>query len=34
MVEKGKGFLFELRRRRVLRVAGTYLVVGWLVTEI
>jgi tetratricopeptide (TPR) repeat protein len=28
-----KGFLFELRRRRVLPMAGAYLVIGWLVTE-
>jgi len=28
------GFLNELRRRRVLPVAGAYLAIGWLITEI
>jgi len=33
-MEKGNGFLFELRRRRMLPIAGAYLVIGWLVTEV
>ena len=31
---EGQRLLSELRRRRVLPVAGAYLVIGWLVTEI
>jgi len=34
MNESGTGFWSELRRRRVLPVAGAYLVIGWLVTEV
>ena len=35
MGARGHRRLFsELRRRRVLPVAGAYLVIGWLVTEI
>ena len=33
-MKKGKGFLFELRRRRVLPIAGAYLVAAWLAAEI
>ena len=31
---KSTGFLSELRRRRVLPVAGAYIAIAWLVTEI
>lgn len=34
MSVQDKGFFSELRRRRVLQVAGAYIAIAWLVTEI
>ena len=34
MNKQQTGFLTELRRRRVLPVAGAYIAIAWLITEI